>query len=145
VKETKKSIKITAPNKIRPLTVETNPYPYFPTDLQAQLMAVLILGEGSSRITENVFPNRFIHVAELRKLGAQIKLSSNLAKIQGTGGLAGAKMQASDLRASAGLVLAALSAVGQSEIFRIYHLDRGYEGIDNKLREVGAKICRVKE
>ena len=145
VKQTKESVKITAPNKIRPLTVETNPYPYFPTDLQAQLMAVLILGEGSSRIRENVFPNRFIHVAELRKLGAKIKLSNNLAKIQGTKGLAGAKMQASDLRASAGLVLAALSAVGQSEIFRIYHLDRGYEGLDNKLREVGAKICRVRE
>jgi len=105
----------------------------------------LILGKGASRIKENVFPNRFIHVAELRKLGAQIELQGNLAKIQGIKSIAGAKMQASDLRASAGLVLGALSAAGQSEIFRIYHLDRGYEGIDNKLRAIGAKICRTKE
>ena len=145
IKQTTTSIKITAPSKIKPLRVETNPYPHFPTDLQAQLMAVLILGKGASRIKENVFPNRFIHVAELRKLGAQIELQGNLAKIQGIKSIAGAKMQASDLRASAGLVLGALSAAGQSEIFRIYHLDRGYEGIDNKLRAIGAKICRTKE
>ena len=108
-------------------------------------MAVLVLAKGSSEIKEGVFPNRFIHVAELRKLGAKIGIEENTAKIKGVEKLAGAKMQASDLRASAGLVLAALSSSGESQIYRIYHLDRGYEGIDDKLKLVGAKIWREKE
>ena len=101
--------------------------------------------KGISKIKENVFPNRFIHVAEMRKLGGKITVKGNVAKIVGVNSLAGAKMQASDLRASAGLILSALVASGKSEIFRIYHLDRGYEAIDNKLREIGAKIWRTKE
>ena len=96
-------------------------------------------------IQENVFPNRFIHVAELRKLGANISIKENTAKIIGVNGLAGAKIQASDLRASAGLILSALSSKGKTEIFRIYHLDRGYERIDDKLKLIGAKIWREKE
>lgn len=145
IKITKNQINIIAPKKIKPLSIQTNPYPLFPTDLQAQLMSVLMLGEGISKIKENVFPNRFIHVAEMRKLGGKITVKGNIAKIVGVNSLAGAKMQASDLRASAGLILSALVASGKSEIFRIYHLDRGYEAIDNKLREIGAKIWRTKE
>jgi len=145
VKTKKTSIKITAPKEILPIKIETKPHPGFPTDLQAQLMAVLVLAKGSSEIKEGVFPNRFIHVAELRKLGAKIGIEENTAKIKGVEKLAGAKMQASDLRASAGLVLAALSSSGESQIYRIYHLDRGYEGIDDKLKLVGAKIWREKE
>ena len=139
------TLKIIAPKEIRPIKIETNPYPFFPTDLQAQLMAILVQAKGVSEIKENVFPNRFIHVAELRKLGAKITLKKNVAQIKETKALTGAKMQASDLRASAGLILCALSATGQSEIYRIYHLDRGYEQIDNKLKLIGAKICRTKE
>ena len=145
IKKSENKITITAPKEIQELNVETNPYPSFPTDLQAQLMSVLILGRGASKIKENVFPNRFIHVAEMRKLGAKIDVVKNTAKIKGVRALAGAKMQASDLRASAGLVLSALCASGKSEIFRIYHLDRGYEAIDNKLKHIGAKIWRTKE
>ena len=139
------TLKIIAPKKIRPIKIETNPSAFFPTDLQAQLMAILVQAKGVSEIKENVFPNRFIHVAELRKLGAKITLKKNVAQIKETRALTGAKMQASDLRASAGLILCALSATGQSEIYRIYHLDRGYEQIDNKLKLIGAKICRTKE
>ena len=141
----KASIKITPPKTIQPIQVQTNPFPRFPTDLQAQLMAVLIFAKGVSKIQENVFPNRFIHVAELRKLGANITIKENTAKIIGIKGLAGAKIQASDLRASAGLILSALSSKGKTEIFRIYHLDRGYERIDDKLKLIGAKIWREKE
>jgi len=141
----KASIKITPPKAIQPIQVQTNPFPRFPTDLQAQLMAVLIFAKGVSKIQENVFPNRFIHVAELRKLGANITIKENTAKIIGVKGLAGAKIQASDLRASAGLILSALSSKGKTEIFRIYHLDRGYERIDDKLKLIGAKIWREKE
>jgi len=139
------TLKIVAPKEIGSIKIETNPYPFFPTDLQAQLMAILVQAKGVSEIKENVFPNRFIHVAELRKLGAKITLKKNVAQIKETKALTGAKMQASDLRASAGLILCALSATGQSEIYRIYHLDRGYEQIDNKLKLIGAKICRTKE
>tara|TARA_Y100001970_G_scaffold120586_1_gene149477 strand:+ start:4796 stop:6052 length:1257 start_codon:yes stop_codon:yes gene_type:complete len=145
VEKSENKITVTAPKEIKKLNIETNPYPSFPTDLQAQLMSVLVLSGGTSKIKENVFPNRFIHVAEMRKLGAKIDVVKNTAKIIGVDTLAGAKMQASDLRASAGLVLSALCASGKSEIFRIYHLDRGYEAIDNKLKRIGAKIWRTKE
>ena len=146
IKINKKSITVTAPKEINQLkNIETNPYPGFPTDLQAQLMSVLILSKGKSKIKENVFPNRYIHVAEMRKLGANITINKDVAEIKGIKQLAGAKMQASDLRASAGLLLCALCASGESEIFRIYHLDRGYEAIDNKLKSLGAKIWRTKE
>lgn len=127
------------------ISLDTGPYPLFPTDLQAQFMSVLILAGGTSKIVENVFPNRFIHVAELRKLGAKISLDANIASIVGVRGLTRASMQASDLRASASLLIGALSASGRSEIHRVYHLDRGYESIDNKLESLGAKIWRKNE
>jgi len=105
----------------------------------------LVLANGVSKITENVFPNRFIHIAELRKLGAEISLKGNVATVRGVKELVGANMQASDLRASASLLIGALSAKGKSEVRRIYHLDRGYESIDNKLQSLGARIWREKE
>ena len=145
IETTKTGIKVTSASKIKPLKVETNPHPLFPTDLQAQLMAVLTLADGKSTIVENVFPNRFIHIAELRKLGAKINLSSNKAEITGVNELIGANMQASDLRASSCLLISALSAKGKSEVHRIYHLDRGYESINNKLKIIGANIWRTKE
>ena len=145
IETTKTGIKVTSATKIKPLKVETNPHPLFPTDLQAQLMAVLTLADGKSTIVENVFPNRFIHIAELRKLGAKINLSSNKAEITGVNELIGANMQASDLRASSCLLISALSAKGKSEVHRIYHLDRGYESINNKLKIIGANIWRTKE
>jgi UDP-N-acetylglucosamine 1-carboxyvinyltransferase len=138
-------LKVSSPPTVSPTNIETNPHPLFPTDLQAQLMSVLVLANGVSKITENIFPNRFIHVAELRKLGAEISLKGNVATVYGVKGLIGATMQASDLRASASLLIGALSAKGKSEVRRIYHLDRGYESIDNKLQGLGARIWREKE
>tara|TARA_B100000029_G_scaffold119241_2_gene112526 strand:+ start:42676 stop:43959 length:1284 start_codon:yes stop_codon:yes gene_type:complete len=138
-------LKVVPPDRVGPLEIETSPHPGFPTDLQAQFMALLCLASGTSKITENIFPNRFIHAAELRKLGAKINLEANVATILGVDSLTGAKMQASDLRASASLLIGALAAKGKSEIYRIYHLDRGYESIDNKLKEIGGKVWREKE
>jgi len=139
------TLKVSSPLTVSPTDIETNPYPFFPTDLQAQLMSVLVLANGASKITENIFPNRFIHIAELRKLGAEISLKENVATVRGVKELIGANMQASDLRASASLLIGALSAKGRSEVHRIYHLDRGYESIDNKLQSLGARIWREKE
>ena len=138
-------ISVLSPASLSPLQIETAPYPLFPTDLQAQFMSMLCFASGVSSVKENVFPNRFIHVAELRKLGAKVSLSSNIATVEGVKSLGGAKMQASDLRASACLLIAALAAKGKSEIYRIYHLDRGYESIDNKLKDMGGRIWRQEE
>jgi UDP-N-acetylglucosamine 1-carboxyvinyltransferase len=123
--------------------VITLPYPGFPTDLQAQMMSFLSLAEGMSTITEKVFPERFIHVGELNRLGANITLDGAKAIIKGVNKLTGAKTMASDLRASAAIVLAGLAAEGETEISRIYHLDRGYEKFEEKLGALGAKIKRV--
>ncbi len=125
--------------------ITTLPFPGFPTDLQAQMMSFLTLAEGVSLITEKVFPERFIHVGELNRLGADITLDGSKAIIKGVKSLKGAKVMASDLRASAALVLAGLAAEGITEISRIYHLDRGYENFEKKLNSIGAKIKRVKE
>ncbi len=125
--------------------ITTLPYPGFPTDLQAQMMSFLTIADGISLITEKVFPERFIHVGELNRLGAEITLDGSKAIIKGVKSLKGAKVMASDLRASAALVLAGLVAEGITEISRIYHLDRGYEKFENKLSSLGAKIKRVKE
>ncbi len=129
---------------IKPLELRTEPYPGFPTDMQAQMCALLATANGLSAITEDVFPQRFMHVAELKRMGAAIDLDGATARIKGVGSLSGAPVMASDLRASAALVLAALRAEGKTEINRVYHIDRGYELLDEKLRELGARIERVK-
>jgi UDP-N-acetylglucosamine 1-carboxyvinyltransferase len=127
----------------KPLIINTAPYPGFPTDMQAQLMAWLSLGEGTSLITENIFENRFMQAMELKRMGAQITIKGNTAVIEGTDHLSGTQVMASDLRASAALVLAGLAAKGTTTVSRIYHLDRGYEGLQNKLASVGAEIERI--
>ena len=125
--------------------VETAPHPLFPTDMQAQYMALMTQAEGTSTVVETIFENRFMHVAELIRMGADIHISGNTAVVRGKTDLMGAPVQASDLRASASLVLAALCASGETFIDRVYHIDRGYETIVKKLRAVGADIERVKE
>ncbi len=123
--------------------IKTMPYPGFPTDMQAQFMALMCIAKGTSIIRETIFENRFMHVAELRRMGADISIEGGVATIKGIDKLRGAPVMATDLRASASLVVAALAARGESIIHRIYHLDRGYEKIDEKLKEVGADILRV--
>ena len=124
--------------------ITTRPHPGFPTDMQAQFMALMTLGDGVSLITETIFENRFMHVSELGRLGADITLDGRKAMVKGVRRLSGAPMMATDLRASASLILAALAARGQSEISRVYHLDRGYDKLDQKLTALGARISRVK-
>ncbi|MDR1085917.1 MAG: UDP-N-acetylglucosamine 1-carboxyvinyltransferase [Deltaproteobacteria bacterium] len=124
--------------------VTTQTYPGFPTDMQAQFMAMMTAAQGTSLITETIFENRFMHVSELRRLGADITLEGRTAVVKGVPTLSGAPLTASDLRASAGLVLAALAARGESQLLRVYHLDRGYEGLDRKLNNLGAVIRRVR-
>ena len=123
--------------------VATQVYPGFPTDVQAQIMALMCVSMGSSSIRETIFENRFMHVQELVRLGAQIRISSQTAFIRGVGTLTGAPVMASDLRASASLVLAGLAAKGETLIQRVYHLDRGYEAMEVKLQNVGADIERL--
>jgi UDP-N-acetylglucosamine 1-carboxyvinyltransferase len=129
---------------IRPFDITTLPYPEFPTDMQAQVMALMTVSSGLSKITETIFESRFNHAAELRRMGAQIYIEHNYALVQGVESLSGAKVLASDLRASSSLVLAGLVASGETEISRVYHLDRGYEKIEEKLSKVGASIKRIK-
>jgi UDP-N-acetylglucosamine 1-carboxyvinyltransferase len=131
-------------SEIQSVNIKTWPYPAFPTDMQAQFMALMALGNGVSLITEQIFENRFMHVLELKRLGADIELEGRTAVVRGVKSLSGAPVMATDLRASASLVLAALAAEGVTEIHRIYHLDRGYEAIEKKLAAVGAKIWREK-
>ncbi len=132
-------------DRIRATDITTLTYPGFPTDLQAQMMSLLTLCEGISVVTEKIYPERFIHVSELNRMGSDIILEGSTAIIKGGGRLSGAPVMASDLRASAALVLAGLVADGRTEISRVYHLDRGYEHIEDKLSAVGAKVCRVRE
>jgi UDP-N-acetylglucosamine 1-carboxyvinyltransferase len=131
--------------RLNAVEMTTQPFPGFPTDLQAQLMALLCLADGMSVITERIFPDRFLHVGELNRMGARIRKEGATAVIQGVKELRGAPIMASDLRASAALVLAALAAKGATRIDRVYHIDRGYEKIEQKLRAVGADIERIKE
>jgi UDP-N-acetylglucosamine 1-carboxyvinyltransferase len=130
----------------RPSSVDviTWPYPGFPTDLQAQMMALLTLGDGRSLITETVFENRFMHAQELARLGANILTRGNTAAVSGVAFLSGAPVMATDLRASVSLILAGLAAQGVTEVSRVYHLDRGYERIEEKLSHLGADIKRIK-
>jgi UDP-N-acetylglucosamine 1-carboxyvinyltransferase len=131
--------------RFKPFDIVTLPYPGFPTDAQAQFMTLMSITEGISVLTEKIYPDRFMHVAELNRMGAQIKREGPYAVVHGTSFLSGAPVMASDLRASAGLVLAGLVGRGKTEVSRIYHLDRGYQRLDAKLMSLGAKIQRVKE
>jgi len=131
--------------RFKPTDVVTLPYPGFPTDVQAQFMTLMSITDGISVITEKIYPDRFMHVAELNRMGAQVKREGPYAVVHGTKQLSGAPVMASDLRASAALVLAGLVARGKTEVSRIYHLDRGYERLEEKLKVLGAKIERVKE
>ena len=140
----KNYIIITCPKKISGIKIETQPYPGFPTDLQAQIMVLMTKAEDVSMIRENIFENRFMHVSELRRMGAHIEVDGNRAKIYGGKHLYGAELMATDLRASVSLVLAGLAAKGKTVINRIYHLDRGYEQIEKKLSACGAFIRRLK-
>ena len=126
------------------LEIATQPYPGFPTDMQAQMCALLSTSRGTSSVTENVFPQRYMHVAELKRMGANVQLEGATAVIEGVDRLFAAPVMASDLRASAALVLAGLKADGVTEVSRVYHIDRGYEGLDEKLSELGAHVERVK-
>ena len=130
---------------LRSVDIRTQPYPGFPTDMQAQVMALMCMAEGSSVVEESIFENRFMHVQELVRMGADIRLAGRSAVVRGVGQLAGAPVMASDLRASASLVLAGLAAGGTTQVQRIYHLDRGYDRIETKLHAVGARIHREKE
>ena len=138
------NIRVKGPDKIKSVDVKTLPYPGFPTDMQAQFMVLMSVACGFSIISETIFENRFIHVSELRRMGAQIKVSGNSAVIQGVKELSGAPVMASDLRASASLILAGLVARGKTEVNRVYHLDRGYQSIEAKFANLGAAVKRVK-
>jgi UDP-N-acetylglucosamine 1-carboxyvinyltransferase len=140
----KHSLFVSAGRRPVPVTIATAPYPGFPTDLQAQFTALLSLSRGTSVVTESIFESRFLHALELNRMGAKIELSGKTAVIQGVQRLSGAQVMASDLRASAALVLAGMAATGTTEILRIYHLDRGYEKLERKLGSVGAGIERVR-
>ena len=141
----KNSITVRSNKKLNAVNINTAPYPGFPTDMQAQFMALNTFSNGVGEITENIFENRFMHVQELRRMGALIDIKHNTAIIRGGNLLEGAKVMATDLRASAGLVLAALVAKGDTQIDRIYHLDRGYEKLEEKFNQLGANIKRIYE
>ncbi|MEA2030090.1 MAG: UDP-N-acetylglucosamine 1-carboxyvinyltransferase [candidate division Zixibacteria bacterium] len=145
VTQTGKSVTVKGPSRLSPVSVTTFPYPGFPTDLQACIMAVSCVASGTSRITETVFEDRFSHTMEMRRLGADIDITSNEAVITGIKELHGTKIMASDIRAGAGIVLAGLAAKGESEILRVYHIDRGYYKLEEKLSSLGADIKRINE
>jgi len=138
------SIHVDGNDEIISVDVKTQPYPGFPTDMQAQFMVLMSIANGTSMISETIFENRFIHVGELRRMGADIKISGNTAMVKGVSGLSAAPVMATDLRASASLILAGLVAEGKTEVNRVYHLDRGYEAIEQKFSALGAAIKRVK-
>ena len=138
-------VRVKAPRKLRSINIKTRPYPGFPTDMQAQFMALMCVADGASVISENIFENRFMHVSELLRFGADIITEGNSATVKGVKKLSGAPVMATDLRASASLILAGLAADNTTEISRIYHLDRGYECIEKKLAGLGADIQRIKE
>jgi len=140
-----KEIRVSSGKNLRATDIETVPYPGFPTDMQAQWMVLMSLSKGTSIITETVFENRFLHVGELQRMGSNIQVKGNSAIVKGIPKLSGAPVMATDLRASAALILAALAAEGRTEIFGVNHLDRGYEDIEKKLRGLGARIKRIKE
>jgi len=144
IKTAKKSLIIKGPKKLKPINITTFPYPGFPTDLQAGIMAVACLAQGNSHIKETVYPDRFSHTMEFRRLGANITVSSSEAIVNGVKFLSGAEVMAPDIRAGAGIVLACLAARGKSEILRVYHVDRAYYRLEEKLSSLGADIKRSK-
>jgi UDP-N-acetylglucosamine 1-carboxyvinyltransferase len=139
------TVNVIGADEIASIDVKTQPYPGFPTDMQAQFMVLLSLASGTSLISETVFENRFIHVSELRRMGADITISGNTAMVKGVPYLSGAPVMATDLRASASLVLAGLAARGTTQVNRVYHLDRGYQAVEDKFAGLGAAIQRVRE
>ena len=143
VEEGRDSIRVAAPNGIKPLTLSTAPFPGFATDMQAQFMAMLCMADGASVLTETIFENRYMHVPELGRMGAHIDVRGRTAVVHGPSKLIGAQVMATDLRASMSLILAGLAAEGETQVNRIYHLDRGYERLEEKLQGVGADIERV--
>jgi UDP-N-acetylglucosamine 1-carboxyvinyltransferase len=143
IESTTGGIRLRAPKKIAPVDIVTFPFPGFPTDLQACIMALLSQGNGTSKIRETIFEDRFSHVMELRRLGADITVAANEATINGVKKLGGASVMASDIRAGAGLVIAGVSASGRTEVLRVYHIDRGYFRLEDKLNGIGADIRRV--
>jgi len=143
LKTKKNEIQILESKNIKPVSIKTEPYPGFPTDLQAQIMVLMIKAKGKSKIQENIFENRFMHVPELNRMGAKIKISGNSSTIIGSQDLNGAEVMATDLRASVSLVLAGLIAKDETVINRVYHLDRGYERLEKKLRKCKANISRI--
>jgi len=138
-------VRVVGRGRPRPVDVRTSPHPGFPTDMQAQMMALAARAEGTAVITETIFENRMMHVQELQRLGADIATDGKTAVVRGVPSLSGAPVMASDLRASAALVLAGLAAEGTTEVLRVYHLDRGYERIEAKLAPLGARVRREKE
>jgi len=145
IREESEGLLVKGVRRPKGVDITSLPYPGFPTDMQAQMMALLSVADGTSVITETIFESRFQHAAELRRMGAFIKTEGKQAVVSGVEHLTGAPVMASDLRASASLILAALRAEGETEILRVYHLDRGYEKIEEKLSSLGAKIVRIKE
>ena len=141
----KSGITVSANGGIKPLSLSTAPFPAFPTDMQAQFMAMLALADGTSLLTETIFENRYMHVPELARMGADIEVRGRSAVVRGVDGLIGAPVMATDLRASMSLVLAGLAAEGETQVNRVYHLDRGYERLEEKLQAVGADIERVSD
>jgi UDP-N-acetylglucosamine 1-carboxyvinyltransferase len=139
----KDRVRVKGPARLRSTDVVTREYPGFPTDMQAQIIAVLCKADGVSTVKETIYPDRFTHVPELRRFGADVRLDGNLAVIRGVKSLQGAPVMATDIRASSGLILAAMSAEGRSDILRVYHIDRGYERIEERLKAIGARIERT--
>ncbi|MDE1896676.1 MAG: UDP-N-acetylglucosamine 1-carboxyvinyltransferase [Rhodospirillales bacterium] len=143
ITEAESGFRVTRANGLHGVDVTTEPFPGFPTDMQAQFMALMTVAKGASLITENIFENRFMHVPELSRMGAKINIQGSSAIVRGTDHLTGAQVMATDLRASFSLVLAALAAQGETTISRVYHLDRGYESVEQKLAGCGARVERV--
>ena len=142
---TNDGVRVSRANGLHGVTVSTAPYPGFPTDMQAQFMAMLSVADGASLLTETIFENRYMHVPELTRMGADITVRGTSAMVRGVSGLVGAPVMATDLRASMSLVLAGLVAKGETVVSRVYHLDRGYERLEEKLSAVGADIERVSD
>ncbi|WP_425228067.1 UDP-N-acetylglucosamine 1-carboxyvinyltransferase [Sphingomonas sp.] len=143
VEELADGVRVSADGPLRPITLSTAPFPGFATDMQAQFMAMLLRAEGASVLTETIFENRYMHVPELARMGADVQVSGRTAVVRGGAALAGAPVMATDLRASMSLILAGLAAAGETSVSRVYHLDRGYERLEEKLQAVGADIERV--
>lgn len=136
---------MTAPEKLQPVDIKTLPHPGFPTDMQSQMMALLLTAEGHKVVTETVFENRFMHVAEFKRMNAQISVEGRSAKIEGKSALQGAQVKATDLRAAAALILAGLVADGETIVTELKHLDRGYVDFHGKLKSLGANIERIND